>query len=353
MRLRHIELIQAILATGSLTQAAAALHISQPAASKMLAHAEAQLGFKLFERVKGRLRATREADILTPEIDRLTVGLDGIRRLAINLRHHPSGHLRVGCAPGLGLGLLPHAIRISRDRHPGITFAVHTHHTSELIDKLQLREIDIALTFEPPVAPGIASVPLGHSQLVVLDALPTSAASPKASPTATAATDNNNNNNNNNNEAGIGSGTVSLSDIPPDALIALDMHDPLGGKVHRALVGPAVPDIDTPPSSAASLQVQTHYVACALADAGCGVAIVDAYTAHAMRRAHTRIRRITPEIGFRVDALLLASDAPSALVRGFIVCLRTACAQAPDSTGALDAVDTMAASDSDFPGSSP
>lgn len=312
MRLRHIELIQAILATGSLTQAAVALHISQPAASKLLAHAEAQLGFKLFERVKGRLRATREANILTPEIDRLSVGLDGIRRLAINLRHHPSGHLRVGCAPGLGLGLLPHAIRINRDRHPGITFSVHTHHTSELINKLQLREIDIALTFEPPPAPGVAAMPLGHSQLVILDALPAD---------------------------GVGSDTVTLSDIPRDALIALDMHDPLGGKLHRAL------DVDAAAPPTASLQVQTHYVACALADAGCGVAIVDAYTAHAMRRTHTRIRRITPPIGFRVDALLLASDAPSALVRGFIESLRTACAQAPDSTGALDAVDTMGASD--------
>ena len=50
MRLRHIEIFEAIRRTGSLTEAAAALHISQPAASKLLAHAEAQLGFKLFER---------------------------------------------------------------------------------------------------------------------------------------------------------------------------------------------------------------------------------------------------------------------------------------------------------------
>ncbi|WP_312465733.1 LysR family transcriptional regulator, partial [Stutzerimonas kunmingensis] len=40
MRLRHIELFQAILQTGSLTAAAELLHISQPAASKILKHAE-------------------------------------------------------------------------------------------------------------------------------------------------------------------------------------------------------------------------------------------------------------------------------------------------------------------------
>src|SRR5690606_38532804 len=82
MRLRHIEIFEAIRRTGSLTEAAAALHISQPAASKLLAHAEMQLGFKLFERVKGRLVATREAEILSPEVTRLNQDLNSVRRLA-------------------------------------------------------------------------------------------------------------------------------------------------------------------------------------------------------------------------------------------------------------------------------
>ncbi|WP_154582145.1 LysR family transcriptional regulator, partial [Bordetella pertussis] len=85
MRLRHIEIFEAIRRTGSLTEAAAALHISQPAASKLLAHAEAQLGFKLFERVKGRLVATREAEILAPEVARLNQDLGSVRRLAASL----------------------------------------------------------------------------------------------------------------------------------------------------------------------------------------------------------------------------------------------------------------------------
>ena len=71
MRLRHIEIFDAIWRTGSLTEAAETLHVSQPAASKLLANAEAQLGFKLFERVKGRLRATREAEVLAPQVARL------------------------------------------------------------------------------------------------------------------------------------------------------------------------------------------------------------------------------------------------------------------------------------------
>jgi DNA-binding transcriptional LysR family regulator len=64
MRLRHIEIFQAILQTGSVTGAASLLNISQPAASKALQHAEAQLGFSLFTRVRGKLESTAEARIL-------------------------------------------------------------------------------------------------------------------------------------------------------------------------------------------------------------------------------------------------------------------------------------------------
>ena len=148
MRLRHIEIFEAIRRTGSLTEAAATLHITQPAASKLLANAEMQLGFKLFERVKGRLVATREAEILTPEIARLSQDLNGVRKRAASLRERPHGHLRLGCAPALGLGLLPQVIRASRDTRPGMTFDIQTHHSAELVQGLDLvddRELDLRI----------------------------------------------------------------------------------------------------------------------------------------------------------------------------------------------------------------
>ena len=84
MRLRHIELFQAILQTGSLTAAAELLHISQPAASKILKHAEQQLGFALFDRVRGKLQPTAEAR-LQQQTERLAIDLQNLRRLADNL----------------------------------------------------------------------------------------------------------------------------------------------------------------------------------------------------------------------------------------------------------------------------
>ena len=55
MRLRHIEIFHAVYTCGSITAAAKVLNVSQPSVSKVLAHAESQLGYRLFERHKGKI----------------------------------------------------------------------------------------------------------------------------------------------------------------------------------------------------------------------------------------------------------------------------------------------------------
>jgi len=80
MRLRHIEVFNAIMLTGSVSAAARLINITQPAVSRTLQHAEIQLGFPLFQRAKGRLTPTTEAQALYPHIERLFAQLDEVQR---------------------------------------------------------------------------------------------------------------------------------------------------------------------------------------------------------------------------------------------------------------------------------
>lgn len=96
MRLRHIEIFQAIRQAGSISGAAQLLHVSQPAVTKVLQHAEQQLGFALFLRVRGKLQATPEALELEREVDKVSESLQGVRRLAQSLRRKPGHNLRIG-----------------------------------------------------------------------------------------------------------------------------------------------------------------------------------------------------------------------------------------------------------------
>jgi DNA-binding transcriptional LysR family regulator len=68
MRIRYIEIFSAVMQTGTVMGAAQVLHVSQPAATRLLQQAERHVGFALFDRVKGRLVATREARVLYAEI---------------------------------------------------------------------------------------------------------------------------------------------------------------------------------------------------------------------------------------------------------------------------------------------
>lgn len=301
MRLRHIEIFEAIRRTGSLTEAAAALHISQPAASKLLAHAESQLGFKLFDRVKGRLVATREAEILTPEIARLSQDLSSVRRLASNLRDRPNGHLRLGCAPALGLGLLPGVVRDSRNAQPGITFDIHTHHSAELVQGLLTRELDLAITFDTNDYPGLTRMGLGHTELVHLSRKPGTGPLRLSELSAASAA------------------ATSAAATSGDTLILLDAGDASGALLQLALDAQGL-------APQVAIQVQTHYVACALVDAGCGDAIVDAITAQAMLRPGMNLRRLEPALRVPISIMTRNQDPLSALHRDLIERLRAACA---------------------------
>lgn len=287
MRLRHIEVFHAIQQTGSISRAAEFLGITQPAASKVLRHAESSLGFKLFNRVKGRLQPTVEAQMLYLEADKIYRGVENLRHLAHNLRKHPEGHLRIGCLPSLGLSMMPQAVQVFRKTHPGVTCQIKTDHGEGLVDRILARELDLALTFNTVDRPGIANEVIGRAELVHL-----------------------------------GSDTsdedLDLRDVQPNDHIGIVEDDTLGSLLNSALraVGRQISPLIT---------VQTYYVACALADAGCGSTIVDEFTARAMVRGNLRLRRIKQRITFDVTVLSHQAGPNRDFCRAFLKIMKDTC----------------------------
>jgi DNA-binding transcriptional LysR family regulator len=274
MRLRHIEVFHAIKQTGSISKAAALLGVSQPATSKVLQHAEAALGFKLFERVKGRLHATAEAEVLHGEVAALHQGLERLRMLSANLRRFPEGRLRIGCLPSLGLSILPPAIHAFQLSHRSITCEVDTNHLERLLVDLRGRHIDLAVTLFLKEEPGIRTQVLGDADMVYLG--------PAAG------------------------GDITLAEIDVGGLVGLSRGDRVGQLVADGFEALGIPY--KPP-----IEVQTYYLACAFAAAGCGAAIVDEFTARSMHRDGLFIRRIRP----RMSAKLAVLTHESHIIRGF------------------------------------
>ncbi len=102
MRLRQIEVFHAIYTCGSMTNAAAKLNVSQPSVSKVLAHAEQQLGYRLFDRVKGKLIPTPEAHQLFKHVADVYQDVDRLRHVAKNLKAASVGRIRDAGTPAFG-----------------------------------------------------------------------------------------------------------------------------------------------------------------------------------------------------------------------------------------------------------
>lgn len=271
MRLRHIELFQAILQTGSLTAAAELLHISQPAASKILKHAEQQLGFALFDRVRGKLQPTAEARVLQQQTERLAIDLQNLRRLADSLGRGEECALRLICTPALAQALLPQALRAWRERFPRTVCQLATQHTAEIVEALLLREADLGLTSQAVEHPGLSSRLLTEGRMRVI--APPGWWSPDELHRP-----------------------LRLQALAGKALIGIDARDALG-----SLLRGHIEELDPPPRVVT--WVQTYQLARQLVSPGQGVALVDPFTALAATGGEVQTRLLEPAISVPVYAL--------------------------------------------------
>ena len=83
MRLRQLEVFRAVMAHGTVTAAARALRMSQPAATTAIRVLESSLGLDLFQRDKGRLAATPEA-VFVSMVDNLDAKMGMVQRALRN-----------------------------------------------------------------------------------------------------------------------------------------------------------------------------------------------------------------------------------------------------------------------------
>ncbi|WP_295373057.1 LysR substrate-binding domain-containing protein [uncultured Pseudacidovorax sp.] len=176
LRLRHLELLVALSETATMRGAAARLHLSQPALSKMLGEIEACFDARLFERSHQGMQpnalgasAAYRARAVLHELERATEEVAALKSGAVAL-------LRLG-APSV-TAAVPAAVADLRQRLPGAVVQIREGRVHELIQRLLAGELDCVFGAVTPellasdVTPRLEPVLMLEDELCVLTAGP-------------------------------------------------------------------------------------------------------------------------------------------------------------------------------------
>ncbi|WP_337997607.1 LysR family transcriptional regulator [Oleispirillum naphthae] len=284
MNLRELEVFRKVMELGSVTAAAAALRISQPAVSKMLQQAEEQLGLQLFIRQKKRLFPTAEAQALFPKTVSAFAAVDVVRHLAADLRAGRIGQITLAVTPTLAHSIIPLAIRQFRRDHPEVIINLR----SETAQEVARLVVDSHVDF------GLIIGHVGDSRLIIreLPAIDTGCVLPPGHPLCARE-------------------EITVQDLADEPLITIRRHLPVGSLVSRIFEDANLPlrvAVEAPQSAIAS----------ALAHAGLGIAVLDGFAVLAASQLGMETRPFVPRFPMAARLIRMRQRPLSNLAESFI-----------------------------------
>ena len=168
LEVRDLKLLAAVCEEGSLTAAAARLHLTPSALSHQLRDVERSLGRPLFLREGRRMRPTaaatrlRETALLVlAELSRAENELKGGER-------HVEGTVRVATECNTCYHWLPAALDVFQERYPAVDVEVVVEATREPVPALLAGRIDVGIVSDPVGTSRIATTPLFEDELIAL-----------------------------------------------------------------------------------------------------------------------------------------------------------------------------------------
>ncbi|AJC21063.1 LysR substrate-binding domain-containing protein [Pandoraea pulmonicola] len=290
MKFKQVEAFRAVIQTGSMTAAADALHTSQPNISRLIGQLEDSAGFRLFERLNGRLQLTDEGAELFRDVERAFVSLKSLEDSAEQIRRSGTGRLRVGAVPSIALTQMPEVIGRFREAHPGVAVSLLTNDSPRVAHWVasQFCDLGVVSYVSRDVSgieatkicevPGVCAFPAGH-RLGAFE-------------------------------------VVGPADLEHESFIALSLVDGTRMKIDQRFREAGV--------ELRHKELETPYEAtvCALVAGGLGVSVVSRAAAQAYQGRGLDYRPFAPDVPFATHLLRPSRGTQSLLAQRFAATLR-------------------------------
>lgn len=281
---RALQAFRQTIMSGSVTHAAAALGRTQPAVSRLLRELEEDVGFALFERVRGRLVATPEGRLFFEEVQRSFRGLERLGEVAVEIRQGRRGTLRIAAMPAAAASFLPAVLQRFAAAQPDVMLDVTVQPSVEVVRMMQMRECDLGIIEGSVGVPGLA--------VLRRHALPCALIAPRG--------------------RRLPRRPAMLRDLDGQDFVALSagpssVGAQLAGLLLREGVEPRV-----------RVQTQLAAAVSALVMQGLGVGVVDVQTALVHRALGGAVRPFDAPVAMQLRVIGVAGTPPSALLRDLI-----------------------------------
>ena len=278
LTLRQIEIIRAILLTGTVKGAAELLGISAPGISRVMKHTESQLGLRLFSRAHGRFAPTDDARGIFSQINEVFSKVEHLQDSIKMLKRGENRLFAFASVPSIGQRVLPLAVRRLKNAFPDLRMAINQVKIEESIDYLLLQRGELVANSYKIDHPSLISKPIGTNQLVALI--------PAGHPLETET-------------------EVAIEDIATFPIIGIARTDPYGAILARPFENAGLA-VDF------SIEARFGQTLIALVGQGLGAAVIDAFSVLDQVLPGVVIRPLAKPVTFRNYAIVSA-EAPRSI----------------------------------------
>jgi DNA-binding transcriptional LysR family regulator len=244
LTLRQIEVIRAIMVTGSIAGAARLLNVAAPGISRLMKYSEDSLGVRLFDRRAGRYVPTSQARNIFDLLDTVHRKIDDLQSAVADLGRGKSQELSIASVPSIATVMMPRAIAALRRRYPDLGLDINILKIEEAVDYLLLgrgEAVAISSRFEHPL---IEFDLLASGRLLCIV--------PESSPLATRE-------------------RISPEEMAQHPLIGINPRDPYGAIMAAMFVNAGI-------DYRMNVKARFGTTVCSMVAAGLGIAIIDEFT---------------------------------------------------------------------------
>ena len=168
MTLRQIEVIRAVMMTGTISGAADMLNVSAPGISRLVKHTEESLGIRLFERKAGLFTPSVEAARMFDQLREVYKGVENLQLAVGSLQKGEDVRLSFATAPSIAQFIAARAIRQVRSRYDDLFVDMNVLKIEETADFLLLERGEFVIMSSAVENAGIENEQIAEGRLVVI-----------------------------------------------------------------------------------------------------------------------------------------------------------------------------------------